>query len=166
MCVNVSYIKFSFYSYLYYRWNYANFNSQIYLRFKTELIVWLLNCCSMSQNRGYRRDRQSYQMNTSSNFGNRNSLLNVNPWEGGLVPGNSRSGLAGLLPTPPQQSSLVSQLSSTEAQLAIASNLLTSLLRPQQNTQPQVSYFLECCFEIIEYVSLINFICRYHHYWA
>ncbi|XP_049829586.1 zinc finger protein on ecdysone puffs-like isoform X1 [Schistocerca gregaria] len=97
----------------------------------------------MSQNRNYRRnDRQSYQMNAPGGGfgGNRPSQMNVNPWEGGLVPGNPRGGggLAGLLPTPTQQSSLVSQLSSTEAQLAIASNLLTTLLRPQQPAQPQV----------------------------
>lgn len=91
----------------------------------------------MSQNRGYRRDgRQSYQMNSSAHFGGRSGQqMNVNPWEGGLVPGG-RSGVAGLLPTPPQ-TNLLSQLSSPEAQLALASNLLSTLLRPQQQV-PQV----------------------------
>jgi hypothetical protein len=57
-----------------------------------------------------------------------------------LVPGG-RSGLAGLLPTPPQSSNLLSQLSSPEAQLALASNLLSTLLRPQQPS-PEVSISL------------------------
>lgn len=92
----------------------------------------------MSQNRGYRRDgRQSYQMNSSAHYGGRaGQQMNVNPWEGGLVPGG-RSGITGLLPTPPQASNLLSQLSSPEAQLALASNLLSTLLRPQQQP-PQV----------------------------
>lgn len=96
----------------------------------------------MSQNRGYRRDgRQSYQMNSSAHYGGRSGQqMNVNPWEGGLVPGG-RSGIAGLLPTPPQTSNLLSQLSSPEAQLALASNLLSTLLRPQQQP-PQVPSLL------------------------
>ncbi|XP_067003468.1 zinc finger protein on ecdysone puffs isoform X2 [Anabrus simplex] len=94
----------------------------------------------MSQNRGYRRDnRSSYQL---GNYGGRSgSQMNVNPWEGGMVPGGMRSGVAGLLPTPPQSGNLISQLSSPEAQLAIASNLLTTLLRPQQQ-QNQVPSLL------------------------
>lgn len=92
----------------------------------------------MSQNRGYRRDgRQSYQLNSSAHYGGRSGQqMNVNPWEGGLVPGG-RAGVAGLLPTPPQTSNILSQLSSPEAQLALASNLLSTLLRPQQQA-PQV----------------------------
>lgn len=91
----------------------------------------------MSQNRGYRRDgRQSYQMNSSAHYGRSGQQMNVNPWEGGLVPGG-RAGITGLLPTPPQTSNLLSQLSSPEAQLALASNLLSTLLRPQQQP-PQV----------------------------
>ncbi|XP_021926329.1 zinc finger protein on ecdysone puffs isoform X2 [Zootermopsis nevadensis] len=96
----------------------------------------------MSQNRGYRRDgRQSYQMNSSAHYGGRSGQqMNVNPWEGGLVPGG-RSGVGGLLPTPPQSSNLLSQLSSPEAQLALASNLLSTLLRPQQPS-PEVPSLL------------------------
>ncbi|PSN42302.1 hypothetical protein C0J52_11139 [Blattella germanica] len=93
----------------------------------------------MSHNRGYRRDgRQNYQMNSSGHYGGRSGgQMNVNPWEGGMVPG--RSGVAGLLPTP--QTGLFSQLSnSAEAQLALASNLLSTILRPQQ--QPQVPSLL------------------------
>lgn len=107
----------------------------------------------MSQNRGYRRDgRQSYQMNSSAHYGGRSGQqMNVNPWEGGLVPGG-RSGVAGLLPTPPQ-TNLLSQLSSPEAQLALASNLLSTLLRPQQQA-PQVgsSLYMEvvCHAELIQ----------------
>jgi hypothetical protein len=103
--------------------------------------VFSLQCSyclwKMSQNRGYRRDgRQSYQMNASAHYGGRSGQqMNVNPWEAGLVPGG-RSGVAGLLPTPPQ-TNLLSQLSSPEAQLALASNLLSTLLRPQQQA-PQV----------------------------
>ena len=107
----------------------------------------------MSQNRGYRRDgRQSYQMNSSAHYGGRSGQqMNVNPWEGGLVPGG-RSGVAGLLPTPPQ-TNLLSQLSSPEAQLALASNLLSTLLRPQQQA-PQVgsSMYMEvvCHSQLIQ----------------
>ncbi|KAF4519553.1 hypothetical protein B566_EDAN004757, partial [Ephemera danica] len=56
----------------------------------------------------------------------------VNPWEGGFAPG----GGSGLLPTP-STSNLLSQLSSPEAQLAVASNLLSSLLRPVTNNFQQ-----------------------------
>lgn len=52
----------------------------------------------------------------------------MNPWEGGMMPGR------GILPTPNNNLSLASP----QAQLAIASNLLTNLLRSQQETQPQV----------------------------
>jgi hypothetical protein len=71
--------------------------------------------------------------------------MNVNPWEGGMVPGG-RSGIAGLLPTPPQTTNLLSQLSTPEAQLALASNLLSTLLRPQQQP-PQVGTAVMCPFE-------------------
>lgn len=80
-------------------------------------------------------------MNSNPHYGGRSGQqMNVNPWEGGMVPGG-RSGVAGLLPTPPQASNLLSQLSSPEAQLALASNLLSTLLRPQQQT-PQVPSLL------------------------
>ena len=110
-------------------------------------------CEKMSQNRGYRRDgRQSYQMNSSAHYGGRSGQqMNVNPWEGGLVPGG-RAGVAGLLPTPPQ-TNLLSQLSSPEAQLALASNLLSTLLRPQQQA-PQVS---NCLYmEVVCHSQLIQ----------
>ncbi|XP_071555506.1 uncharacterized protein Pep isoform X1 [Temnothorax nylanderi] len=51
----------------------------------------------------------------------------MNPWEGGMMPGR------GILPTPNNNLSLASP----QAQLAIASNLLTNLLRSQQESQPQ-----------------------------
>ncbi|XP_076248142.1 protein on ecdysone puffs [Calliopsis andreniformis] len=51
----------------------------------------------------------------------------MNPWEGGMMPGR------GILPTPNNNLSLASP----QAQLAIASNLLTNLLRSQQEAQPQ-----------------------------
>lgn len=56
----------------------------------------------------------------------------LSPWEGGFTPGSNAGGGGGLLPTPPVPS-LLSQFSSPEAQLAAASNLLTSLLRPVQS---------------------------------
>lgn len=55
----------------------------------------------------------------------------MNPWEGGMMPGR------GILPTPNNNLSLASP----QAQLAIASNLLTNLLRSQQEAQPQVINF-------------------------
>ncbi|CAG2062439.1 unnamed protein product, partial [Timema podura] len=104
----------------------------------------------MSYRGGYRRERSSYQgsnYSNSSNYGGGSyegsrGSSNVNPWEGGMVPGRSSggsfsAGIAGLLPTP-SQPNLLSQLSSPEAQLAIASNLLTSLLRPQQSQVPSL----------------------------
>ncbi|XP_071444222.1 zinc finger protein on ecdysone puffs isoform X2 [Hetaerina americana] len=88
-------------------------------------------------------------------FGGRSSG-HVSPWEGGLVPGggigmgggvglggsshqqSNPNRMGGLLPTPvPQTSSLLSHLSTPEAQLAIASNLLTTLLRPPPQQQQQ-----------------------------
>ncbi|XP_068982374.1 zinc finger protein on ecdysone puffs isoform X1 [Bombus flavifrons] len=51
----------------------------------------------------------------------------MNPWEGGMMPGR------GILPTPNNNLSLASP----QAQLAIASNLLSNLLRSQQEVQPQ-----------------------------
>ncbi|XP_003702395.1 protein on ecdysone puffs [Megachile rotundata] len=56
----------------------------------------------------------------------------MNPWEGGMMPGR------GILPTPNNNLSLASP----QAQLAIASNLLTNLLRSQQEVQPQVPSLL------------------------
>ena len=53
----------------------------------------------------------------------------VNPWESGVMPGR------GLLPTPNNNLNL----SSPQAQLVIASNLLSNLLRTQQEVQPQVT---------------------------
>nr|CAD7269484.1 unnamed protein product [Timema shepardi] len=104
----------------------------------------------MSYRGGYRRERSSYQGSNYSNsssygggsYGGSRGSSNVNPWEGGMVPGrssggSSSAGIAGLLPTP-SQPNLLSQLSSPEAQLAIASNLLTSLLRPQQSQVPSL----------------------------
>lgn len=52
----------------------------------------------------------------------------MNPWESGVMPGR------GILPTPSNNLSL----NSPQAQLVIASNLLSNLLRTQQDTQPQV----------------------------
>ncbi|RLU15262.1 hypothetical protein DMN91_012256 [Ooceraea biroi] len=54
-------------------------------------------------------------------------MSGMNPWEGGMMPGR------GILPTPNNNLSLASP----QAQLAIASNLLTNLLRSQQEVQPQ-----------------------------
>ncbi|KAL7307053.1 hypothetical protein TKK_0000794 [Trichogramma kaykai] len=58
---------------------------------------------------------------------------NVNPWEGGMMPGGR-----GILPTPNNNISLASP----QAQLAIASNLISNLLRNQQDTQTQVPSLL------------------------
>ncbi|KAJ9573831.1 hypothetical protein L9F63_008783, partial [Diploptera punctata] len=70
--------------------------------------------------RGYRRDgRQNYQMNSSQGYGRSGQQMTMNPWEGGMVPGG-RDGLS----------------SSPEAQLALASNLLSTILRPQQSQVP------------------------------
>lgn len=55
----------------------------------------------------------------------------MSPWESGVMPGR------GILPTPNNNLSLTSP----QAQLAIASNLLSNLLRTQQDTQPQVIQF-------------------------
>jgi hypothetical protein len=71
-----------------------------------------------------------------------------------MVPGG-RSGVAGLLPTPPQSSNLLSQLSSPEAQLALASNLLSTLLRPQQPS-PEVGIFLYMAVKNTLYVKEYN----------
>lgn len=119
----------------------------------------------MSFNRGVKRDsfgnRGNFNRGGSGGSGNRvgnnmgnNNMGNnmgggmsggsgmggMNPWEGGMMPGR------GILPTPNNNLSLASP----QAQLAIASNLLTNLLRSQQEVQPQVR---ECCFcfEILFY---------------
>lgn len=60
--------------------------------------------------------------------GSSGGMGGMNPWEGGMMPGR------GILPTPNNNLSLASP----QAQLAIASNLLTNLLRSQQEVQPQV----------------------------
>lgn len=100
----------------------------------------------MSFNRGIKRDNFGANRNT---FNNRNMgagigsrLGNIvggnaggmSPWESGVMPGR------GILPTPNNNLSLTSP----QAQLAIASNLLSNLLRTQQDTQPQVIY----CFDL------------------
>lgn len=109
----------------------------------------------MSFNRGIKRDsfgnRGNYNRNNSgsNSGGNRvgNNMSNsgmgnnmsggmsgsggmggMNPWESGMMPGR------GILPTPNNNLSLASP----QTQLAIASNLLTNLLRSQQEAQPQV----------------------------
>jgi hypothetical protein len=56
------------------------------------------------------------------------------------------------LPTPPQ-TNLLSQLSSPEAQLALASNLLSTLLRPQQQA-PQVGSFV--CIAVVCILRLMQ----------
>lgn len=99
----------------------------------------------MSYNRGMRRDsgRRSGDFGggggggggggrrSGGNFrGNYDTYGNqMNPWEGGMVPGGSRGG-SGLLPAP-GQSDLLSQLSTTEAQLALASNLINKIFNQQ-----------------------------------
>lgn len=99
----------------------------------------------MSFNRGVKRDsfgnRGNFNRgNSGGGSGNNNRLSNMgssgmgnsmggmNPWESGMMPGR------GILPTPNNNLSLASP----QAQLAIASNLLTNLLRSQQEVQPQV----------------------------
>ncbi|XP_014478148.1 PREDICTED: zinc finger protein on ecdysone puffs [Dinoponera quadriceps] len=105
----------------------------------------------MSFNRGVKRDSFGNRGNFNRNSGgggNNNRLSNMgnsmgnnmgggmsgggmggmNPWESGMMPGR------GILPTPNNNLSLASP----QAQLAIASNLLTNLLRSQQEVQPQV----------------------------
>ncbi|XP_018392387.1 PREDICTED: zinc finger protein on ecdysone puffs isoform X1 [Cyphomyrmex costatus] len=103
----------------------------------------------MSFNRGVKRDsfgnRGTFNRNVSGGGGNRvsnnssmgsnmgggisgsGSMGGMNPWESGMMPGR------GILPTPNNNLSLASP----QAQLAIASNLLTNLLRSQQEVQPQ-----------------------------
>ncbi|XP_034938871.1 zinc finger protein on ecdysone puffs [Chelonus insularis] len=66
------------------------------------------------------------------NMGSGGSSRGVNPWESGVMPGR------GILPTPSNNLSL----NSPQAQLVIASNLLSNLLRTQQDTQPQVPSLL------------------------
>ncbi|KAL0100834.1 hypothetical protein PUN28_019310 [Cardiocondyla obscurior] len=104
----------------------------------------------MSFNRGVKRDsfgnRGNFNRGGSGGGGNRvgnnsgmggnmgggmsgsGGMGGMNPWEGGMMPGR------GILPTPNNNLSLASP----QAQLAIASNLLTNLLRSQQEAQPQV----------------------------
>ena len=67
--------------------------------------------------------------NIASRLGGIVNNSNVNPWEGGMMPGGR-----GILPTPDNNLSLTSP----QAQLAFASNLLSNLLRTQQETQTQV----------------------------
>lgn len=96
----------------------------------------------------YRNQRRDSPRNSSGNYGRNSSGgygggggnrrqsygsgSQVNPWQGGVVPGGNQMGLLGLLPTP-AQSGLSSQLSTPEAQLAMATNLLNKILSPQQN---------------------------------
>lgn len=54
----------------------------------------------------------------------------MNPWEGGMVPG--RSGSGGMMAS--GQTDLLSQLTSPEAQLALASNLINKLINQQVRT--------------------------------
>ncbi|XP_011870267.1 PREDICTED: zinc finger protein on ecdysone puffs [Vollenhovia emeryi] len=93
----------------------------------------------MSFNRGVKRDsfgnRGNFNRGGSgggggggNRVGNNSGMGGMNPWEGGMMPGR------GILPTPNNNLSLASP----QAQLAIASNLLTNLLRSQQEAQPQV----------------------------
>ncbi|XP_075230089.1 protein on ecdysone puffs [Lycorma delicatula] len=65
----------------------------------------------------------------------------VNPWQGGVVPGGNQMGGLGLLPTP-AQSGILSQLSTPEAQLAMATNLLNKILSPQQSQTSSVPSLL------------------------
>ncbi|XP_054274086.1 zinc finger protein on ecdysone puffs-like [Macrosteles quadrilineatus] len=93
----------------------------------------------MSYNRGMRRDsgrRSEFGGgggnrrgggNYMSSYDNYNS--NMNPWEGGMVPGRSGSSMLGSQ----GQGDLLSQLTSPEAQLALASNLITKLISQQQS---------------------------------
>ncbi|RZF32370.1 hypothetical protein LSTR_LSTR001834 [Laodelphax striatellus] len=74
-------------------------------------------------------------MNRRQNYGGGvgGGLNQVNPWQGGLVPGVNQLGLL----VSHGQSTLLSQLSSPEAQLAMATNLLNRILSPQeQNSTP------------------------------
>ncbi|XP_008556677.1 zinc finger protein on ecdysone puffs [Microplitis demolitor] len=98
----------------------------------------------MSYNRGVKRN-SSGNRSFSRNSGGGNSGYSgigmgggssgshgMNPWESGVMPGR------GILPTPSNNLSL----NSPQAQLVIASNLLSNLLRSQQDTQPQVPSLL------------------------
>ncbi|XP_039286489.1 zinc finger protein on ecdysone puffs isoform X1 [Nilaparvata lugens] len=97
----------------------------------------------------YRRDnRRDNPRNSGGNYGGGGGGMNrrqnygggiggglnqVNPWQGGLVPGVNQLGLL----QSHGQPSILSQLSSPEAQLAMATNLLNKILSPQeQNTTP------------------------------
>lgn len=86
----------------------------------------------------------------------------MNPWEGGMMPGR------GILPTPNNNLSLASP----QAQLAIASNLLSNLLRSQQEVQPQVRrlYFYIYYLSFLLYYHVLHMtFCiysRYHHFSA
>jgi hypothetical protein len=63
--------------------------------------------------------------NYMNNYDNYNSPMN--PWEGGMVPGRSGNSLL----ANQGQTDLLSQLTSPEAQLALASNLITKLISQQ-----------------------------------
>lgn len=78
------------------------------------------------------------RMNMGGNMsgGNGGGGGGMNPWESGMMPGR------GILPTPNNNLSLASP----QAQLAIASNLLTNILRNQTENQPQVVYSIKCFF--------------------
>jgi hypothetical protein len=103
----------------------------------------------MSFNRGIKRDsfgnRNFSNRNMGGGGGGRIGNLSggmgggggtggggMNPWESGMMPGR------GILPTPNNNLSLASP----QAQLAIASNLLSNLLRNQQDPPQQVIFYL------------------------
>lgn len=69
----------------------------------------------------------------------------VNPWESGVMPGR------GILPTPSNLN-----LASPQAQLALASNLLSNFLCSHQDNQPQVPNLPE--FKIKIKLSFSNLI--------
>lgn len=114
----------------------------------------------MSYNRGVKRN-SSGNRSFSRNSGGGNSGYSgigmgggssgshgMNPWESGVMPGR------GILPTPSNNLSL----NSPQAQLVIASNLLSNLLRSQQDTQPQVNLiFNKYTVFISDLILIIHF---------
>lgn len=104
----------------------------------------------MSYNRGMRRDtgRRSNEFGGGggnrrggggymNNYDNYNSSMN--PWEGGMVPGRSGNSMLGNQ----GQGDLLSQLTSPEAQLALASNLITKLISQQVCSADQYTQLLQ-----------------------
>lgn len=93
---------------------------------------------------GYRDNRNSsgsYGGGGGSRRQSYGSGNQVNPWQGGVVPGGNQMGGLALLPTP-AQTGLLSQLTTPEAQLAMATNLLNKILSPQQNQTSNVPSLL------------------------